>query len=175
MTEEGTSSPFFRPRLTSCFPCLNPLIFPTDPMFHSSRASWKVRPHSHFHLSLLHFCSLTFLAYLQLSAILFHLLPPAWRKHPGFLAVKPKHRSKPKLCSHSPCTSIKLEASGSGGSALKWHSHLHGYLHCLYQATSTNPPCSAFLLRGCFWDYLNISCWCSFNYLIAKMKNTIFY
>lgn len=100
---------FFSPRVTSCFPCLNPLIFSTDPMFHSSWASWKVHLHSHFHLLSLHFCSLAFPAYLWLSAILSHPLLPAWRTHPDFLAVKPKHKSKPELRPHSTSSSIKLK------------------------------------------------------------------
>lgn len=51
---------------------------------------------------------------------------------------------------------------------------VQGYLHGLYQATSTNPPCSAFLLMGCFWDYLNISCWCFFQFFDIQNEKYYF-
>lgn len=167
MTEEGLSSPFFNPRLTSCFPCLNSLIFSTDLMFHSSWGSWKGHPHSHFHLLLLHFCSLTFPAYLQLSAILSHPQPPAWRKHPGFLAGKPKHGIKPKLCPCSPSSSVKLKAFGSGGSAGVFALSVSGNF---YKSSLLSFPS----FMGYFWDYLTISCWYFFQFFDRQNKEYCF-
>ena len=175
-TEEGSPSPLLSPELTSCFSCLNLLIFSANPVFHSGWSSQKVHPHHSVRLGLwLHFSSSSFPASLQLSTILSH----AWRKHPGFLEGISKCRGKPKLCPHSLHRSIKLKLRGSGDWALKQQSCLQGYLGCLYQITSP-------LLSQIFLVQLSFSWAVSetasifladvcFNSLITEMKNTRFY